>query len=218
MLISTISHDDEDTQGSSEILDSLGLTGTGRAGGRTSVEHTQSLSQGNVTTIGQCSDTETFLSSQELMGVHTVPISDGDHAIIDVLFPVDSGLFLPFEVTDVLTLEFHGDISMMHVDSDDSLDLLSFDRRAEVFQTHASEEFHHLLDFSSLGLHGAFLVLGGSFETFGQFLGPHGLHSDQSDLRSVALDEVFHLRDVDVGALRTGHSNDVLESFLHFVL
>lgn len=218
MLVSAVCDDDEDTESSSEILDGFSLTCSGRSCWGSSVEHGQSLGEGDVASISQGGDTESFLGSEELVRVLAVPISDGNDAVVHVLFPVDSGLFLPIKVGDVFAFDFHSQISLMHVDSNDGFDLLSFDGGREVFETHAGEEFHHLLDFSSLRLHSSFFVLGGSFESFSEFLSPHGLNSDQSDLRSVRLDEVSHLGNVDVGTLGTSSSDDVLEGFLHFVL
>ena len=76
MLIRTVGDDDEDTKGSSEILDSLCFTGTSWSCRSTTIKHTKSLRKGDVASIGKRSDTKSFLGSKELIGVGELNISD----------------------------------------------------------------------------------------------------------------------------------------------
>ncbi len=102
MLISAIGNDDKNTQSSSEILDSLCFSSSCRSGGGSSVVHAQCLCQGDVTPIGQSSDAESFLGAQELVGIHAVPVGNGNHTVVLLLSPVNTGLFLPVEIVYVL--------------------------------------------------------------------------------------------------------------------
>jgi hypothetical protein len=101
LLWGTVGDDDEDTEGSTHILDSLGFTGTGWTSGSTTKVHVQSLSQGDVTSIGQWSNTESLLSTKELVRVIDLPVGNLNTKMLSVLFPVHSALFLPVEVLNI---------------------------------------------------------------------------------------------------------------------
>jgi len=106
----------------------------------------------------------------------------------------------------------------VHMHSHDGFNRLTANRRSDVFQTHSSEQLHHLLDLFAFLLHGAFLIFGGSFQTLSQFLGPHGLHTQKGHLGRVILDEVAELRHGHVDHLLAGRPDNILNGVLHFFL
>jgi hypothetical protein len=78
MLIRAVSDDDENTEGSSKILDGLCLTSSGWTSWGSTEKHVKSLGKGNVASIGKWCDTKSLLGSEELIGVGELDISDID--------------------------------------------------------------------------------------------------------------------------------------------
>lgn len=173
------------------------------------------MGEGDIASIGQRSDTESFLGSQIFVGVGDIPISDTNDTGVFLRFPVESGLFLPFKVVHILTFELHGEISLMHVDRHQCLHLGSINLGSVVLETHGGQELHHGLNVLSLLLEGGFFVLSSSVEGLGKLLGPDDLNSDQGDLGAVSLDEVSELH---VEASSAGGSTNISHGVLHVLL
>jgi hypothetical protein len=119
------------TEGTTEILSSLSLTGTSGAGRCTSHGEVERLSEGNVTPIGEGRDDESTDIADEFVVVPGLPIANGGDARLEfvlgvLLLHAELQLGSPHEVTlllDLLVNESLGDISGMHVNSNDSDDL-----------------------------------------------------------------------------------------------
>jgi hypothetical protein len=102
VLIRAVSDDDENTKSTTKILYSFSLTGTGRSSGSTTIHHTESLRKSNVTSISEGSDTETLLSTEELILVNEFDISNCNCNCSFFNFPVAASVLEPIEVVFVL--------------------------------------------------------------------------------------------------------------------
>jgi hypothetical protein len=150
--------------------------------------------------------------------IHAVPIGNGNHTVVLLLFPVNTGLFLPVEIVNILAFKFHSQITLMHVHGNDCFDFLSFNTGRHFFQTHSGEQFHHLLNFPSLRFQRSFLIFTRSFQSFGNLLSPYSLNSDQGHLGWISSNKFSHLRDSGVGADFTCFTNNIFHCLLHFLL
>ena len=102
VLIRAVGDDDENTEGTSQILDGFGLSGTGGSSGCTTEHHTESLGKGNVTSISELSDAKTFLSTEEFIRVNEFDISDRDGNGSLFNLPVATGVLKPIEIVFIL--------------------------------------------------------------------------------------------------------------------
>jgi hypothetical protein len=101
LLGGTVGYDDENTEGTTHILYGLRFTGTGGSSGSTTEVHVESLSEGDVAPIGQWSNTESLLSSEEFIRVVDLPVGNLNTKMFDLFLPVHSALFLPVEVINI---------------------------------------------------------------------------------------------------------------------
>jgi len=78
VLIRAVGYDDENTESTSEIFDSFGLTGSGGTSGSTTIHHTKGLRKSDVASISKRGDTETFFGPEELVLINEFDISNSD--------------------------------------------------------------------------------------------------------------------------------------------
>jgi hypothetical protein len=76
MLIRAVCDYDENTESTTEIFDSFGLSGSRGTSGGTSIHHTEGLRECYVTTISKWSNAKTFFDTEELILVNEFDISD----------------------------------------------------------------------------------------------------------------------------------------------
>ena len=135
-LIGAVVNNDTETESSSQIFGSLGLTGTGRASGGGSHEEIERLGQGNVTPISQGGDNETSTIADILVTVPSQPIANSNNAIVvlllgivlvhGVLVHAELKLTGPQKVSGIHNLFGYAlvnNITSMHIDSNDGNDL-----------------------------------------------------------------------------------------------
>lgn len=106
----------------------------------------------------------------------------------------------------------------MHVYCNDCFNFLSINAGWHFFQTHWGEQFHHLLNFPSLGFQRSFLIFTCSFQSFCDLLGPYSLNSDQGHLGRISSDKFSHLGNSGIGADFACLTNNIFHSLLHFLL
>jgi len=141
LLWGTVGDDDEDTEGSTHIFHSLSLTSTSWSSWSTTEVHVQSLSQGDVASISQWSDTETFFGSKELIGIVDLPVGDLDTEMFSFFHPVDSDLSLPVEVINIRDLGqiLREEVQVMDLDGNQGLDLDTVELGSTLLETHNTQ-------------------------------------------------------------------------------
>mmetsp|Transcript_21123 Transcript_21123/g.39634 ORF Transcript_21123/g.39634 Transcript_21123/m.39634 type:complete len:360 (-) Transcript_21123:1292-2371(-) len=99
--LSTVNDEARKGETLGEILDGLGLSGSGRAGRTTSELEGESLGEGHVATVGQGGDDQTAVQAHVLVSVPEGTRALLDDAVVLVLVPVKSELGLPLELLGV---------------------------------------------------------------------------------------------------------------------
>ena len=197
MLIRAVGDDDIDTKSTSEILDSLCLTGSGWTSWSSTVVHTEGLRKSDVAFICETCDAKSFFGTEELISVHEGDVSNAKVDLSGLNIPVDSGVLLPLEVIFVLDLvlfaqflDLEEDISLMDMNCNEGFGLLS-DQFVHVLEAHCGKLFHDsndiflfLLEFLKL----FFLVL---FKAFLDFVSPESLDTKKGNLRWISCNEVL---------------------------
>jgi hypothetical protein len=138
MLTRAVGYDDEDTEGTTQVLDGLSLTGTGGTSGCTTVAHAEGLSKSDVAPLGEGSDTKSLFGTEELVLIGEVDISDRDNGLAFFTlfcFPVEAGVLLPIEVLDI------SDFLIDHVIPDSSEEILLVDLNGDERLNLSSDEF-----------------------------------------------------------------------------
>jgi hypothetical protein len=104
MLTRAVCYDDEDTEGTTQVLDGLSLTGSSGASGGTTVAHTEGLGKSDVAPLSEKSDTKTLLGTKELILIGKVDISDRNDSLsffTFLSFPVEARILLPIEILNI---------------------------------------------------------------------------------------------------------------------
>ena len=189
MLIRAVGDDDENTKGSSKILDCLGLTSSGWTSWGSSEKHAKSLGKGDVASISKWCDTKSLLGSEELIGVDELDISDIDSAMSLFYFPVASGVSLPREIVGILnlvlsalSLDINENLHLTHMDCHDCLDSHS-DLLVHVFKTHLGKLRLNVVDefLTLVKLNDLFFVT--LLKALLDFEGPEELNTKKGNLR-----------------------------------
>jgi len=98
------------------------------------------------------------LHSKEFIGVDEINIANGDNSVrlssLLISFPVNSGVSHPVEIVDTLVrvrsvdfFKISREITLMHLNCDESFNLSSNQSRCDVFQAHSREKMQVLNDF-----------------------------------------------------------------------
>ena len=221
VLIRAVGDDDEDTEGSTEILDSLCLTGPSWSCRSTTIKHTESLGKGDVASIGKRSDTKSLLGTEELVRVGELDISDLEGNLTVLSSPGDSGVLGPGEVVSVLDLvllavgvDLIEDFLLMDMNGNDSLDGHSLEW-VHILKTHLGELGHEVVDVLLLLVELDKSLLLGSVEAVVDFLSPEHLDTEEGDLGLIGINElsVWHGHAV-LGTSGADHS----DGSLHLIL
>ena len=120
MLIRAVGYDDENTEGTSQILHSLCLARTGWSCWSTTIHHTKSLSECDIASISEWSDAKSLLHTEELIGVGEVDISDGNNDVLLFVSVETSGVLGPLEGVGIF------DLVVLYEISDDSEQPVSY--------------------------------------------------------------------------------------------
>jgi len=197
VLVGAVSDNDEDTEGTAQILHGFSLTGTGGTSGRTTVHHTESLGKSHVTSIGEGSNAKTFLGTEELILIEEFDISNSDSNSGLLDFPVTSSVLKPIEIELILefiTLHESDDfiefVTLVNLNGHESLNLGTLELVKFFIQAHHSKILHDVVVVllllvkirSLVGL----LALGKSLLKAGS---PKELDTEQSNLRLVVINE-----------------------------
>ena len=221
VLIRAVGDDDVNTEGTSEILDCLCFTCSGWSSWSTTVVHTKSLGKSNVALICKTCDTKSFFGTEELVSIGEDDISDANVALTGVGIPVNSGVLLPFEIVLVLDLvgfaqflDFEEDISLMDMNCDECLGLLS-DQFVHVFEAHVGKLFHDSNNFSLFLLELLKLFFLTLLEAFLDFVSPKSLDTEKGNLRWIGGNEVLKTHGEAILATSLGNRSN---RSLHFIL
>jgi len=188
MLIRAVDDNDENTEGSSEILYGFGFTSSGWSSWSTTIEHTKSLRQGNVASISEWSNTKSLLSSEELIGVGEFNISDVNSHVLIILSPDTSGVLSPGEIISILDLvldaflsDFGEDLKLSYMNCDKCFNSGS-ELLVHLFKTHLGEIGKNLMKILLLLFEFSDLLFVGSLKALSNIHGPEDLDTKKSDL------------------------------------
>ena len=128
---------------------------------------------------------------------------------------------MPFEIVLVFDLvlfaqllDFEEDISLMYMNGNECLSLLS-NQLVHVFETHVGEVFHDSNNISLLFLELLKLLFLTLLEAFFDLVSPKSLDTEKGNLRWVSCDEVFKGKREAVLATSLSNASD---GSLHLVL
>eukprot|EP00968_Pinguiococcus_pyrenoidosus_P001317 scaffold58_cov256-Pinguiococcus_pyrenoidosus.AAC.12 len=151
-------------QGLREVLRRLGLPCARRPRWRTTELEGQGLREGHVAPVGERRDDEAAVAAHVLVAVLELAGALADQAVVDVAVPVEAQLRLPRElllIEDRVAHEAVHDVSRVHVDDQQGVDLLADD----LYQLppHHRDELIQLRREPCLQLLHAVLVAAGHF-------------------------------------------------------
>ena len=221
VLVRAVGDDDENTKGSTEILDSLCFTGTSWACRSTTIKHTESLRKGDVASIGKRSDTESLLGTEELIGVSELDISDLEGNFTILSSPGDSGVLGPGEIVSVLDLVLLAigmnlieNFFLMDMNCDDCLNSHSLEW-VHILKAHLGKLGHKVVDILLLLVELNKSLLLTSLEAVIDLLSPEHLDTEKRNLGLIAVDEfsVWHGH-----AVLSTSGADLLDRSLHLIL
>jgi hypothetical protein len=187
VLIRAVGDDDENTESTSQIFDSLSLTSSGWSSWSSTIEHTEGLGKGHIASISKWSDAKSLLDTEELVGVGEVDISDGHNDVLLLISVCASGVLGPLEVIGILDFVVLHELShlteqlhLTHMDCHKSFDFLSLEL-VHVFKTHCDELVHDSLLSSHLAVKFSKLLFLTFLEGLLDSVGPGNLNTEQGN-------------------------------------
>ena len=224
MLTRAVCDDDKDTEGTAEILDSLGLTGTGGASGGATVAHAEGLAESDVAPLSESRDTKTLLGTEELILISEVNIGDANDslAVLAILSsPVEAGVLLPVEIGNIFEVSFLTsildsleEILLVDLNGYKGLNFSPDKFVGKIFTAHSGKIVHHCVDLDVLSLERLLSILL-PLKAVSHLLSKHELDTEKGNLRLVLANE---LHEGELEALGSGAHDNGAHGLLHGAL